>query len=403
MRKFYLQLLWLLVSGVALSQTKIYSVIGSSTAAGREATVPDSAWVNRLTNHYQSLGLTIVPHNLAVGGRNCYHGMPSGYTPPPGRDFPQVSENITMALSFSPDVVIVSYVSNNYDFYSISEIMTCLQTMKDAANAQGKDCYVTTSQPRQDGAFADFTTRSRLKVIRDSIMNRFGNFAIDFYTGIADPITYTINTDYSHGDGVHLNDWGHRILFERVREKDIFNLLLPVRLADFSADPLTRNVYISWKVMDETPGIEYAIQRSKDGVHFENVYLVRSNSTKMVNNYKFIDKPVNTGVYFYRLMINENGTRLSSATKKVIINNELSIKRVVITASKIKLTLGSDEHDYVDIRIVSSLGATILQSRKSLNAGFTDLEFSVQSLPAGMYLIEVRGNTHRLVHEFLKK
>ena len=402
MRKFYLQLLWLLVSAVAVSQTKVYSVIGSSTAAGMGATVPDSNWVNRVTHYYQSVGLTIVTHNLAVGGRNCYQGMPNGYIPPPDRDYPQTNENITKALSFSPDVVIVSYPTNNYNFYSIGEIMIRLQAMKDVANAQGKTCYITTSQPRQDALFPDLAARTILKVIRDSIMNRFTNHAIDFFTGIANP-DYTINSDYAYGDGIHLNDAGHRLLFERVKAKNIFNVVVPIHLTEFSAEALTKSVYTSWKVMDETPGVQYFLQRSKDGIHFENVFTTSSHASRWSNNYKYIDQPGNTGVYFYRMLIDANGFKISSATKKVIVNAQFSIKNVVVNPSKLRMTLGSDEHQQIEMRVLNALGATVQQSKKTLNAGFTDIELPIQTMPPGVYWFEVKGNNIRHVYEFLKK
>ena len=216
-------LLMLCVSIVVFSQTRIYSVIGSSTAAGMGTSTQDSSWVNRVTKFYQQQGLIVEPHNLAVSGRNCYQGMPSNYVPPVGRDYPMTADNITAALTFGPEVVIVNYPSNNFNSYSIAEIMFCLQTIKESANAVGKTCYVTTSQPRQDGSFPDLASRMKLKTIRDSIMNRFGNFAIDFYTDVADPITYQILPAYSYGDGIHLNDRGHAILFEKVKAKNIFN------------------------------------------------------------------------------------------------------------------------------------------------------------------------------------
>ena len=223
MKKFTVQLLVLIIAYQAFSQTKTYSVIGSSTAAGTGASVPDSNWVNRLTHYYQGLGLTINANNFAVGGRNCYQGMPSSYIPPANRDYPQPG-NVTDAMTVHPDVVLVCYPTNNYNFYSINEIMFCLQTMKDSVNALGKICYITSSQPRQDGSFPDLATRTKLKVIRDSIMNRFGNYAIDFFTDVAVPDSFTIRPEYSAGDGIHLNDAGHRVLFRQVRNKDIFGI-----------------------------------------------------------------------------------------------------------------------------------------------------------------------------------
>src|ERR1700730_4494039 len=173
MKKLYDLFVLLFFSITCLAQNKTYSVIGSSTAAGMGATVIDSSWVKRLTYYYTLHGvMNSAEHNLAVGGTNCYQGMPSSYTPPPFRDYPQSNQNITRALSFNPDVVLVSYPTNNYNFYTIAEIMVCLQAMKDSTNALGKICYIITSQPRQDGSFPDLASRQKLKVIRDSVMNR---------------------------------------------------------------------------------------------------------------------------------------------------------------------------------------------------------------------------------------
>ena len=227
MKKIKLQLVLLGISICAFSQTRTYSVIGSSTAAGVGVSAPDSSWVNRLTRYYTQSGFSVQAYNLAVSNRNNYHGMPSWYTPPAGRDYPLPNENITKALSLNPETVIVNYPSNNFNFYSISEILNSLQTIKDAANAAGKTCYIATSQPRMDASFPDLAARTKLKLIRDSIMNRFGNYAIDFFTDLADPVSYQIRATYSAGDGVHLNDRGHALLFERVKAKNIFSISSP--------------------------------------------------------------------------------------------------------------------------------------------------------------------------------
>ena len=59
-------------------------------------------------------------------------------------------------------------------------------------------------------------------LLSDEIMRRYGNYAIDFYTGIATDDGYGfIKPEYDSGDGVHLNDKAHAELFERVKEKVI--------------------------------------------------------------------------------------------------------------------------------------------------------------------------------------
>ena len=108
MRKLYSQLLLLFLSAVCVAQVRKLSVIGSSTAAGTGTTVSDSSWVNRTTYYYNSIGFTTITTNLAIPGKNCYQGMPSTYVPPPSRDYPDPSSDITLALTFNPEVVIVN-------------------------------------------------------------------------------------------------------------------------------------------------------------------------------------------------------------------------------------------------------------------------------------------------------
>jgi hypothetical protein len=50
--------------------------------------------------------------------------------------------------------------------------------------------------------------------MRDSTLARFGARAIDFWTGLAQQ-DGSIDPAFDSGDGVHLNDAGHEILFRR--------------------------------------------------------------------------------------------------------------------------------------------------------------------------------------------
>jgi len=87
----------------------------------------------------------------------------------------------------------------------------------------------------------------------------------------------------------------------------------------------------------------------------------------------------------------------------VILNDQFSIKNLIVSPSRLRMTLGSDEHQEIDIRMLNTLGATVQQSKKTLNPGFTDIDLSIQALAPGVYWFEVRGNNIRHVSEFLKK
>src|SRR6185436_346264 len=80
------------------------------------------------------------------------------------------------------------------------------------------------------------------------IMNRFGNYAIDFYTDVTDAATYQILPIYSYGDGIHLNDRGHAVLFEKVKAKNIFGSAPPPPPSgcnNIIASPITAGITVS--------------------------------------------------------------------------------------------------------------------------------------------------------------
>lgn len=209
----------------AEAQNKVLAVLGSSTAAGVGASVPDSSWVRRLNYHYKyQLNQMDTVHNRAKSGKDPYFSMPTSYVPPINRPLPNPDSNITRVLQFNPDVVIVSFVSNNYDIYSFEEIKYTLSTIRDSANVAGKVCFITTTQPRTGFPLA---AREKLRDLKDSIIKWFGAFSINFFDPLVNPSDLTILPEYRYSrDQVHINDAGHRVLYEQVVAKDIFSAAL---------------------------------------------------------------------------------------------------------------------------------------------------------------------------------
>lgn len=192
-------------------------VLGSSTAAGTGPSHPDSAWVNRYRNALQALDPANQVTNLAVGGYTTYHIRPTGTVPPAGRPKPDTLHNITRALSLDPDAIIINLPSNDAAYgYSVAEQLESYDLVLAAADLAGVPVWVSTTQPRN----LTPAGRDNLMAMRDSTYARFGDKAVDFWTDIANP-DGTINPLYNSGDGIHLNDAGHRILFQRVMAKDI--------------------------------------------------------------------------------------------------------------------------------------------------------------------------------------
>lgn len=203
---------------------KFIVVLGSSTAAGAGANPIDSAWVNRFRYNLNLIDTTYKVINLAVGGYSTYDVMPSNFIPPAGRPLPKPFNNITYALEFDPKTIIVNLPTNDAAYnYSINETISNFDTLIAIANRNNIKIWICSAQPR------NFTNQSQMSLLfafLDSGFTRYLNYSIDFWNGLAQSNGFIIS-QFNSGDGVHLNNLGHRLLYQRASEK-VFPTLLNI-------------------------------------------------------------------------------------------------------------------------------------------------------------------------------
>jgi lysophospholipase L1-like esterase len=194
-------------------------VLGSSTAAGVGPSSSDSTWVNRYRRALYSRDTRYPIINLGKGGYTTYHILPDDAEIPDNINISiDSSRNLSEALSYDPYAIIINMPSNDAaNSFGVDQQLANFDLMRDAANAEGVETYICTTQPR------NFNNSNQIMIqedMRDTILSHYGTFVIDFWSGIADTMGW-IQPIYDSGDGVHLNDAGHAILFERVMQKQL--------------------------------------------------------------------------------------------------------------------------------------------------------------------------------------
>jgi lysophospholipase L1-like esterase len=195
------------------SETPVTIVIlGSSTAAGTGPKDITNAWVSRYIAYLEEINHDHRVINLAKGGYTTYHMMPRDYVPPEGRPKPDPGRCIAMALLLDPSAIIINLPSNDAAYgYSVVEQLANYDSILTAADLESVPIWITTTQPRN----LSIEKRQNLMDMRDSTWSRFGSKAVDFWTSLAQE-DGRIDSAFDCGDGVHVNDLGHNILFERV-------------------------------------------------------------------------------------------------------------------------------------------------------------------------------------------
>lgn len=186
-------------------------VLGSSTAAGAGASTGDSAWVNRYRHGLQQINPSNQVINLGVGGYTTYRIMPDNFVTPANRPAVDTLHNLTHALSLNPDAIIVNLPSNDRNWPASEQLANFDSLYRHSWN-NGVPIYICTTQPiTSSGAYQ--------KGVRDSILSMFGPHAIDVFSPLADSVNL-IQPQFA-ADAVHLNDLGHRTLFQTIWNKDL--------------------------------------------------------------------------------------------------------------------------------------------------------------------------------------
>lgn len=373
------------------AQKKIY-IIGSSTSACVGPTNINDCYVSRLSAFYNQVApLDTIVTTIAASGYNCYRGMPTGYIPPySGADFqPNPAANITYALSNNPDIVLVNYPSNAYDFLPYDSIMYCLRTIKETANAAGKVCYITTSQPRTQFNAA---ARARLKVVRDSVLNAFGYFALNFWDGLTDPNDLSILPAYRvTGDDIHLNGAGHQLLFQRVQEKQVFNVGLPAQFISFEAQYKNGQTTVKWITTQEQNLHTYTIERSNDGIVFKPLQTIPARNTVQVTNYSITDTKPSSGWNYFRIVTTDkDGTKKVTPVFKVFAaTQKLSLQKVIPAGNQLQLQLQNERTLSATIELVNASGSVVARQQFNLNSGLVTANINISTLANGAYYARI--------------
>lgn len=345
-------------------------VLGSSTSAGVGASTYANSWVGKFTAYMQSLNTNNSVVNLGVGGYNTYTIMPTNWTIPAGRPSPDTSRNITYALSLKPDAIIVNMPSNDTAAgYPISEQQANFQTIVSLATAAGVPIWITTTQPRN----FDATGIAKQMTMRDWITATYGSRSIDFWSTVANA-DGTVNPTYGAGDGVHLNDAGHQVLYSRVIASNLLSTIAAGSTSITTASSTAASVpaptveatapqTITAPVSTATLAgyVSVAASRTIASYKWEELSgrgaIIQSptSRTTLVSN-------LLPGTYTFKLTVTDSGAVASSATVSMTVLNAIP----TVGTGQYLIDIGSDAYK------TATLGWNNIYSANSNNVPLVD-------------------------------
>lgn len=171
---------------------------------------------------------------------------------------------------------------------------------------------------------------------------------------------------------------------------------LEIKLKEFKTIPSNDAVTIKWETAVEKDAAFFQVQRSRDSKNWEVIQTI--NATNAVNggNYSYVDASVaNTTVYYRLKMVEVSGNTIYS---------EVSTVRNKQTTATIN-TYPNPATNYVMVSLNQSAGnGTVSLSNfsgktiaaKSFNSTDAAVKLDTQSLPNGIYVVEVKDNNNTI-------
>ncbi|MEQ8302495.1 MAG: hypothetical protein RIB47_03815 [Cyclobacteriaceae bacterium] len=160
---------------------------------------------------------------------------------------------------------------------------------------------------------------------------------------------------------------------------------LPVELIEFVAIPLGSSVGLKWSTLSELNNDFFAIERSLDGVEFEEIGLMPGAGTTTVRqDYTYEDTRPLAGVSYYRLRQTDfDGT---IAFSNIVRIDRDSPTHLIVHPNPISQSTTAKINTKGDFILLNSLGQMVLQVAESD-------ELDTKGLAAGVYVLKSSNGT----------
>ena len=176
----------------------------------------------------------------------------------------------------------------------------------------------------------------------------------------------------------------------------INDTILPVTFISINGSLVQNKVVLDWNVGSQINVLSYIIEKSVDGLNFQQVAVLPANNS-LITNYSFKDNYI-SGLNYYRIkMICSDGSKCYS--KVIDVNDFVTKDDFAIVSSNptnsssVQLQLNADKGRY-KFTLTNMLGEVVMMKNISYSGGKQSLVLKMNNImPAGIYQLLVKNDT----------
>jgi hypothetical protein len=169
---------------------------------------------------------------------------------------------------------------------------------------------------------------------------------------------------------------------------------LSVTLVSFKAKLIGNTTQLNWVATSEENFKGYVVERSADGIGFEQVGWENAVGGNGLIRYNHSDLLDNTGVFYYRLkMTNNDGSftfsnLVSVDSRLSVVNHQVRVLPNPFV-NYVNLQYQAQKKGALTLQLIDVTGRTLKQNQYALNIGNNEVNFVTGELPKALYLLKI--------------
>lgn len=182
---------------------------------------------------------------------------------------------------------------------------------------------------------------------------------------------------------------------------------LPVSLVEFTASANNGSNVLQWKTAAEVNSSHFIIQRSHNGVDFENIgSTTAAGNSNTLTTYSFTDFTPHSFINYYRLiMVDQNSSKEYSSIVFVKTGDDNSFKIIAAALSSssrsVTVTATSTLNQKALMQVIDNTGKVLFNEAVTLQKGSNFFSKAIQQAAQGIYYVRLQIGTASTVKNIL--
>jgi hypothetical protein len=188
------------------------------------------------------------------------------------------------------------------------------------------------------------------------------------------------------------------------------NSALSVTGLDMNAYVLNDMAKIEWTVQSEFNVAGYEIERAYHGNDFQTIGFIPSQrgTTTLTSAYSFIDSAAMPGTQFYRIKQIDHNRQASYSRIAAVTIKDKRLQLLSLAPNPVKdflnIRLSAAVEGAMMIKVYNTEGRLLTTQNASIVSGTNDIKLNADKLPAGIYMLVMEMNSHRILEtKFMKQ